>query len=85
MTANSEILNFPTENGQPRNKSSLSYADCYIRLYDNNRPFEDMSDDDLDSLYFVAFNLWAYHMTREGYIRSLNIHRNKYNLKNNDN
>lgn len=49
-----EILNYPTETGKPRNNSKLAYVDCCMRLMDWHRPFEEMSNDDLDSLYAVA-------------------------------
>lgn len=64
-----------------RNNSTLSYIDCCIRLTDENRAFEGMSNDDLDSIYAVAFGRWAYHMTREGYINALNNKRNELNNK----
>ena len=70
-----EILNYPTEQGKPRNNSKLAYADCCMRLTDWNRPFEEMSNDDLDSLYAVAFGRWAYHLTRQAYIDALNKYR----------
>lgn len=62
-----------------RNNSTLSYADCCIRLTDESRAFEGMSDDDLDSIYTVAFSRWAYHLTRQGYIDALNKKRNELN------
>jgi len=58
-----------------RNNSPLSYADCCMRLNDLSRAFESMSDDDLDSLYAVAFGRWAYHLTRAGYIKALYEYR----------
>lgn len=58
-----------------RNKSTLSYVDCCMRLRDLGRAFESMSDDDLDSLYAVAFGRWAYHLTRDGYIKALYKYR----------
>jgi hypothetical protein len=58
-----------------RNNSTLSYADCCLRLNDLGRAFEAMSDDDLDSLYAVAFGRWAYHLTRDGYIKALYEYR----------
>jgi hypothetical protein len=61
------------------NKSNLSVIDCFIRLTDNDRPFEDMSFDDLDSIYRVAFGNWAHHMTREGFIRRLYEERERLN------
>lgn len=64
-----------------RNNSTLSYADCMLRLTDDSRPFEDMSDDDLDSIYFIAHNRWAYHLTRDGYIQSLYKKRNDFKLR----
>jgi hypothetical protein len=54
-----------------RNNSTLSYADCMLRLSDRSRSFHDMSDDDLDSIYACAFGRWAYHLTRQGYIDAL--------------
>lgn len=58
-----------------RNNSALSYADCCLRLHDLGRAFESMPNDDLDSLYAVAFGRWAYHLTREGYIKALYEYR----------
>lgn len=60
---------------QKRNNSNLSAVDCYLRLSDETRAFESMSDDDLDSIYFIAFGRWAYHLTRRGYIDALNKKR----------
>jgi hypothetical protein len=57
-----------------RNNSTLSYIDCCMRLT-GPLPFEDMSNDDLDSIYAVAFEHWAYHLTRQGYIDKLNKKR----------
>ncbi len=63
------------EENKRRNNSTLSYADCCLRLMDFNRPFEAMENDDLDSIYAVAFKRWAYHLTRQGYIDALNKYR----------
>jgi hypothetical protein len=57
-----------------RNNSTLSEIDCCMRLT-GDRPFEDMENDDLDSIYAVAFKRWAYHLTRQGYIDALNKKR----------
>jgi hypothetical protein len=65
-----------------RNKSELSAADCYLRFGDPSRDFEDMSDDDLDSIYAVVFNRWAYHLTRQGYIDALKAARENLLNKN---
>lgn len=46
---------------------------------DESRAFEGMSNDDLDSIYAVAFGHWAYHMSREGYIIALNNKRKELN------
>ena len=62
------------EETKRRNNSTLSYIDCCMRLI-GDRSFWEMSDDDLDSIYFVAFGHWAWHMTREGYINALKIKR----------
>lgn len=59
---------------EKRNNSTLSYIDCCMRLT-GEISFETMIDDDLDSIYFVAFERWAYHMSREGFIISLNKKR----------
>jgi hypothetical protein len=53
-----------------RNNSTLSYVDCCMRLT-GDRSFYEMSNDDLDSIYFVAYNRWAWHMTRQGLIDAL--------------
>jgi len=57
--------------GKKRNNSTLSYADCMLRLSDRSRSFHDMTNDDLDSIYACAFGRWAYHLTRDGYIQAL--------------
>lgn len=57
-----------------RNNSTLSYIDCMMRLTVTT-PFEEMTNDDLDSIYASAFGRWAYHMSREGFIISLNKKR----------
>lgn len=75
-----DILIFSTQEGQKRNNSTLSYADCCMRLTDWSYTFEDMSNDDLDSLYVVAFKRWAWHLTREGYIMALNKWRQENSL-----
>lgn len=77
-----EAMTTSTEGGETpkrRNNSDLSAADCYLRLTDESRAFEGMSNDDLDSIYAIAFGRWAYHMSREGYIRSLNEERKRLN------
>lgn len=53
------------------NSSTLSYADCMLRLSDRSRSFHDMSDDDLDIIYACAFGRWVFHLTRQGYIDAL--------------
>ena len=57
-----------------RNNSKLTYDDCMIQLT-GEQSFNTMLDDDLDSIYACAFNRWAYHLTRQGYIDSLNKRR----------
>jgi hypothetical protein len=57
-----------------RNNSTLGYIDCCMRLT-GNLPFDEMSNDDLDSIYFVAFERWAWHLTRQGYIDALDKRR----------
>lgn len=64
-------MSFEVQKTEHRNKSKLSYVDCCMRLIDESRSFEDMSDDDLDSIYFIATGRWAYHLTRQGYIDTL--------------
>lgn len=69
---NTQHLNLKAE-GQEihrRNNSTLGVIDCMMRLT-GDEPFESFSDDDLDSIYAVAFNRWAYHLTRDGYIKAL--------------
>lgn len=68
---------FMEDQKKHRNNSKLSYIDCIIRLTDEHRPFEDMSDDDLDSIYAVAFGRWAFHLPRQGYIDALRKEREK--------
>ena len=64
-----------------RNNSTLSFADCCVILT-GDKAFESMSNDDLDSLYFVAFGRWAYYLTRQGYTIALNKYRqNKKNAQ----
>jgi hypothetical protein len=72
---------YPASKAEHRNNSQLSYVDCCMRLYDESRPFEEMSDDDLDSIYAIAFNRWAYHLTRQAYIDALNAERTKRNSR----
>ena len=62
-----------------RNDSTLSYADCMLRLADESRAFEDMSNDDLDSIYYCAYGQWAHHLTRQGYIDMLYKKRRELN------
>jgi hypothetical protein len=63
-----------------RNNSTLSYIDCCMRLT-GDQPFSEMSNDDLDSIYAVAFKHWAYHLTRQGYIDALNKRRIELTIK----
>lgn len=72
-----DIVKHKLTNMEKRNNSELSYIDCMIRLTDESRDFEDMTTDDLDSIYFCAFGRWAYHMTRDGYINALKNKRNE--------
>lgn len=48
-----------------------------MRLIDESRRFEDMSNDDLDSIYYVATGRLAYHLNREAYIDTLYKERQK--------
>jgi len=70
-------MSFEVEKIKYRNKSQLSYVDCCMRLIDESRPFEAMTDEDLDSIYRVATDRWAFHLTRQGYIDTLNTERAK--------
>jgi hypothetical protein len=72
-------LEFGTIKGEKRNNSTLSPADCFNRLCNENYAFESMSNDDLDSIYYMAFERWAYHLTRQAYIDALNKRRNEFN------
>jgi len=56
---------------EKRNNSTLAYIDCIMRLT-GDQSFHEMSNDDLDSIYFSAFGHWAHHMTRQGFINALN-------------
>ena len=69
------LKHMDAQQNQKRNNSTLSYADCCIKLLNPYEAFEDMSNDDLDSLYAVAFQRWAYHLTIDGYIQSLYKYR----------
>jgi hypothetical protein len=60
-----------TDPDRRRNNSDLSPADCWNRLTNERYKFEEMSDDDLDSIYAIAFSGWAYHLTRQAYIDAL--------------
>ncbi len=62
-----------------RNKSRLSHVDCLLVLTNKNVSFEEMLEDDLDLIYRVAFDLWAYHLPRQAYIDALNKERIKRN------
>lgn len=66
---------------EKRNNSTLAYIDCIMRLT-GDRSFHEMSNDDLDSIYFSAFGRWAWHMTRQGYIDALNKCRDELANKN---
>jgi hypothetical protein len=41
------------------NDSKLSYVDCCMKLC-GDEPFENMPNDDLDSIYYVAYGHWAF-------------------------
>jgi hypothetical protein len=62
-----------------RNNSTLSYIDCCMILT-SDRPFEDIENDDLDSIYFATFNRRAYHLTRQGYIDALYKKRQEFKI-----
>lgn len=64
--------------GEGKNYSNLTKDECLQILYDWNVSFNNLSNADLDSLYFVTNGHWAYHLPREYYIESLN----KYRLNN---
>lgn len=66
---------------QRRNNSTLSYVDCCMRLT-GDRSFYGMSNDDLDSIYFIAFGNWAWHMTRQGFIDALSKRREELTINN---
>ncbi len=70
------MINFEAKKGEMRNNSTLSAADCFLMLGDDSRRFEDMSDEDLDSIYACAMGHWAYHLPRQGYIDALYKKRN---------
>ena len=63
-----------------RNNSKLAYVDCCMRLT-GDMPFSEMTNDDLDSIYYVAFGHWAYHLTRQAYIDTLNKRRIELSIK----
>ena len=67
---------------EKENNSKLSYIDCMMRLT-GNVPFERMSDDDLDTIYYCAFGQKSYHMSRDGYIEKLTEKREA--IRNNNN
>lgn len=67
--------NFLADKLKNRNKSKLSYADCSRILHDRNISLEEISNADLDALYFVAFKSWAYYFTTEAYIKALKKYR----------
>jgi len=82
MKTENEI--FRTENpavGEKMNNSNLAAADCWNRLANEDYAFEGMSTDDLDSIYRVAFDRWAYHLTRQGYIKMLYQKRSELKLR----
>jgi hypothetical protein len=59
-----------------RNNSTLSYVDCCMRLT-GSQSFYEMTNDDLDSIYRVAFDRWAWHYTRQALIDALNKRRDE--------
>lgn len=74
-------IKFGTDKHKHRNNSQLSYIDCCMRLTDDSISFESMTNDDLDSIYAVAFQRWAHHLTRQGYIDALNQRREELKTK----
>jgi len=64
--------------GIGKNSSTLTLSQCRSILANLYTVFSAFSDADLDSLYFVAYGRWAYHLTRDGYVYWLG----KYQLKN---
>ena len=61
--------------GIGKNNSTLTENQCLALLTDVTITFESCSDEDLDSLYFVAKKRWAYHSTRQNLINTLNQFR----------
>ncbi|MCK9430061.1 MAG: hypothetical protein M0R17_08665 [Candidatus Omnitrophica bacterium] len=61
-----------------RNYSNLSHEDCMMKLT-SDIPLETMTIDDLDEIYVNVFGRYAYHMSREGYIKALYKKRLKLN------
>jgi len=59
---------------EEQNNLILSYSDCML-LLNSNISFEKMSNNNLDSIYYAAFENYAYHMSRKGYINMLNKKR----------
>lgn len=66
------------------NNSKLSYVDCCMRLM-GDYSFSEMTNDDLDCLYRVAFGRWPYHMTKDAMVFYLEDYRRAVKEKNNEN
>jgi hypothetical protein len=64
--------------GYGRNNSSLSKSECLNLLANPYIATDTLSNDDLDSLYFVVNNRFAYHQTRESIIENINKNRQQY-------
>lgn len=67
-----KIQPMPTING--RNNSKLSKIEC-LKFFASGSDFSQLSNDDLDEIYFHVNGRLAYHMSREGYINSLSQKR----------
>lgn len=55
----------------------MSYVDAVMFL-GGMRQFEELSNEELDVLYFHIFQQRAYHMSREGFIHALTEKRKSF-------
>ena len=49
---------------------SLSYLECQ-NILRGKRPFSEMTEDELNEIYFATFKSWPYRLTRQAVIAKL--------------
>jgi hypothetical protein len=61
-----------------KHTTTLTYPEA-AKIIASEEPFDNYSTDDLDYMYYVATNQWAFHKTREAYI--LNLEKKRKEIK----